>query len=76
MNRLNFADWLSGALVAIGGLNWGLVGFFNYDLLAQLFGAGSGVYRVITAIVGVAAVYMIGDVIVRYSDYQSRHAHA
>jgi uncharacterized protein len=76
MQEFNFMDWLTGALVTIGGLNWGMVGFFRYDLLADLFGGGSGIYRVITAIVGLAAVYLVGDVLVRSSDYMSRHANA
>ena len=28
-------------LLIIGGLNWGLIGFFNYDLVSTVFGAGS-----------------------------------
>jgi uncharacterized protein len=73
MERLNFMDWLTGTLVTIGGLNWGLVGFFQYDLLAKLFSDGSGIYRVITAIVGLAAVYIVGAALVRTADYESRH---
>lgn len=76
MERRNFMDWLTGTLVTIGGLNWGLVGFFQYDLLAKLFNDGSGVYRVITAIVGLAAIYIVGVVLVRSADYESRQAHA
>ncbi|MDP2587621.1 MAG: DUF378 domain-containing protein [bacterium] len=43
-------------LVLIGGLNWGLVGFFDYNLVDAIFGAGSMGSRVIYAIVGVSAV--------------------
>lgn len=77
MVRGNFMDWLSGTILAIGGLNWGLVGFFKYDLLADLFTAGSGTYRVLTGIVGLAAVYLIGAVLVRLANYdEASHAHA
>jgi len=48
-------------LLIIGGLNWGLVGLFNFDLVAALFGGTVGTYstlsRVIFTIVGIAALY-------------------
>jgi len=46
-------------LVIIGGLNWGLVGFFDWNLVDALFGEGSALSRIIYAIVGLAALYMI-----------------
>jgi uncharacterized membrane protein YuzA (DUF378 family) len=46
-------------LVVIGGLNWGLVGFFKFDLVAWLFGDMSVVSRVVYALVGLAAIYKI-----------------
>ena len=46
-------------LVIIGGLNWGLVGFFDYNLVDSLFGAGSTVSKVIYALVGLAALVEI-----------------
>ena len=45
-------------LVIIGGLNWGLVGFFDYNLVDSLFGEGSAVARVVYALVGLAALYL------------------
>ena len=59
--RANAADITATILVIIGGLNWGLVGFFNYNLVDAIFGAGSVLARIIYAIVGLAAVYMIYD---------------
>jgi uncharacterized protein len=44
-------------LLVVGGLNWGLVGLFNFDLVAFLFGAMSGLSRVIYTLVGISAVY-------------------
>lgn len=48
-------------LLIIGGLNWGLVGLFNFDLVAALFGGTVGTYstlsRVIFTVVGLAALY-------------------
>jgi len=55
----NAVDWISLVLVIIGGLNWGLVGLFNLDLVAAIFGAGSTLSRIIYILVGLAALYMI-----------------
>jgi len=46
-------------LIIIGGLNWGLVGFFDYNLVDAVFGDGSTVSRVVYALVGVAALYKV-----------------
>ncbi len=45
-------------LLIVGGLNWGLVGIFDWDLVAAIFGDGSAIARVVYSLVGVAAVYM------------------
>jgi hypothetical protein len=47
---------ISKVLVIIGGLNWGLVGLFNFDLIAAIFGQKSVVSRIIYVLVGLAAV--------------------
>lgn len=57
--KMNILDWIAFILVIIGGLNWGLYGFFQYDLVAKLFGDLSTVSRVIYALVGLGAVYML-----------------
>lgn len=47
-------------LVVVGGLNWFLVGVFQYDLVASIFGGvSSAVARVIYTLVGLAAVYLL-----------------
>ena len=46
-------------LVIIGGINWGLIGFFNFNLVDTLFGSVSWLTRTIYAIVGIAAIYSI-----------------
>jgi uncharacterized membrane protein YuzA (DUF378 family) len=46
-------------LVLIGGLNWGLVGFFDFDLVAAVLGEDSVASRVVYALVGVAALYKV-----------------
>lgn len=53
MNNLDLAAWM---LLLVGGLNWGLVGFFEYNLVDSLLGAGSSASRVVYALVGLAAL--------------------
>lgn len=56
--KLDPIEKVSYILLVIGGLNWGLVGFFEYNLVDEIFGVGSGASRVIYAVVGVAALYV------------------
>lgn len=46
-------------LTIVGGINWGLVGLANIDLVAALFGDGSGMSRLVYAVVGLSALYQI-----------------
>jgi uncharacterized membrane protein YuzA (DUF378 family) len=48
-----------GALVAVGALNWGLVGIFQVDLVANLLGEMSGASRAVYGIIGVAGVLKV-----------------
>lgn len=55
---MNSIKWISLILVIIGGLNWGLVGFFEYNLVASLFGEMSTVSKIIYALVGLGAIHI------------------
>ncbi len=57
--KRNAILWISLALVVIGGLNWGLIGIFKYNLVTSLFGVNSAAARVVFALVGVAALVEI-----------------
>lgn len=46
-------------LVIIGGLNWGLVGIFEFNLVDFLFGVGSILSRLIYILVGISALWCI-----------------
>ncbi len=46
-------------LLIIGGLNWGLVGLFDFDLVATLFGPMSPLSRIVYVLVGASAVVSI-----------------
>ncbi|MBR3486669.1 MAG: DUF378 domain-containing protein [Clostridia bacterium] len=53
-------DTLALILIVIGALNWGLVGIFQFDLVAAIFGGMSGVVaRIIYTLVGIAGVWGI-----------------
>lgn len=56
---MNSIGWVAFILVAIGGLNWGLVGFFNFNLVSYLFGEMSMLTRIVYSLVGLSAVYAI-----------------
>jgi uncharacterized membrane protein YuzA (DUF378 family) len=58
-SRMNAVDWLAMTLLIIGGLNWGLVGLFNFDLVATLFGQMSAVSRAVYVAVGLSALYSV-----------------
>lgn len=47
------------ALLIVGGLNWGLVGLFDFDLVAAIFGEMSTLSRIVYALVGASALYQI-----------------
>ncbi len=59
MQHLDAIDWLAFVLLIIGGLNWGLVGIFNLDLVAYLFGNLSIISRIVYTLVGISAIYAI-----------------
>ena len=46
-------------LLIVGGLNWGLVGLSNFDLVATLFGAGSILARIVYMLVGLSALWQL-----------------
>ena len=49
------------ALTIIGGLNWGLVGAFDYNLVDSIFGEGSAASRTVYVIVGVSALVSLAN---------------
>ena len=52
-------DIIALLLVIIGAVNWGLIGFFQYDLVANLFGDMSAFSRVVYSLVGIAGLYAV-----------------
>ena len=58
-SRVTPLDWVSLILVVIGALNWGLIGLFEFDLVAAIFGPLSALSRVVYVLVAVAGVYLL-----------------
>lgn len=56
---MKILNWVTFILVVIGGLNWGLVGLFNFDLVAAIFGQMSFLSRLVYDLVGLSAIYML-----------------
>ena len=48
---------ISMIILIIGGLNWGLVGLFNFDLVATIFGEMSWISRLVYIVVGLCAIH-------------------
>lgn len=56
---MNITKYLLQPLILIGALNWGLVGLFNFDLVAAIFGYGSAVSKIVYSLVGISALIYI-----------------
>lgn len=57
--KLTTVDWIALVLIIVGGLNWGLVGAFTFNLVDALFGTNSALSRIVYLLVGLSAVYMV-----------------
>ena len=55
----NWLDYTLLTLVIIGAINWGLIGFFNLNLVALLFGSMSWLSRIIYGLVGLCGLYLL-----------------
>ena len=55
----NYVDWIALILLVIGGVNWGLVGLFNLDLVELILGAVPILQKIVYILVGIAGLYTI-----------------
>lgn len=61
MTQMTVADRVALGLATIGALNWGLVGFFQFDLVAAIFGGQAALLsRIVYAAVGLAGLFCLG----------------
>jgi len=58
MKKLTTLDLIVLILTIVGALNWGLIGLFNFDLVAAIFGDMSVITRIVYSLVGVSAIYL------------------
>jgi uncharacterized protein len=69
---MNAVKYIAGALVVIGGLNWGLVAIAEFDLVAWLvgeeFGTTNAVSRIVYGLVGLSAVVLAASAAAARSD--------
>lgn len=56
---MKIIDKIALVLIIIGAINWGLIGFFSFDLVAAIFGNMSVISRVIYALVGISGLWGI-----------------
>lgn len=58
----NNMKWIDNSLLTlaiIGCVNWGLIGFFRFDLVSFIFGDMTWISRIIYALVGLSGIYML-----------------
>lgn len=77
---MNVIQKIALAILIIGGLNWGLVGFFNFNLVAFIFdGITPVISRIIYALVGIASITTLIGLLLPVDDkaetYQSSLSH-
>lgn len=58
-------NWVTRILTIVGGLNWGLIGLANYNLVSAIFGEGTTAERVVYAVVGISAVWELMRLLMR-----------
>ena len=52
-------DYFALTILIIGAVNWGLIGFFQFDLVAWLFGNMSWISRIVYGLVGICGLYLL-----------------
>jgi uncharacterized membrane protein YuzA (DUF378 family) len=56
---MEWVELIASILLAIGGLNWGLIGVAGFNLVETIFGAGSTLTRIVYVLVGLSALWYI-----------------
>ncbi len=56
---MKILDYIFLTVLIVGGVNWGLIGLLNFNLVATLFGAESFLTNLVYILVGVSAIYSI-----------------
>lgn len=57
--KMSGMDWIVWVLLFVGGLNWGLVGAFDFNLVTTIFGEDSTLGNIVYILVGLAAIWSL-----------------
>lgn len=57
--RNKLLDCIALTITIVGAVNWGLIGFFDFNLVAFIFGSMTWISRIIYALVGLCGLYLI-----------------
>lgn len=71
---MKYLNVIALLLVIIGGLNWGLVGLFDFNLVAAIFGEDTWLTNLVYILVGLAALYSLVLLKPLSSDHTYRHS--
>ncbi len=72
MLKLNKGGWMALIVLIVGGLNWGLIGLFDFNLVAVIFGDMTRLSRIIYSLVGLATLYTIFEGLLTYRIKRTR----
>lgn len=70
---MRLVNTITLVLLIVGGLNWGLVGLLNFDLVAALFGEMSPLSRIVYSLVGLSALWQLVPL---FRGEEARRVHA
>jgi uncharacterized membrane protein YuzA (DUF378 family) len=70
-NSMKPLNLMTLILLIVGGLNWGLVGLFNFDLVAALLGTDSMLARIVYGLVGLSALWQLVPLFAAFGSDQS-----
>jgi uncharacterized protein len=73
MKKFNTLDWLAVVVLVIGGVNWGMIGVFDINLVSALFGEMTVLTRIVYVLVGLSALYVLFTTIYSSTESESEH---
>jgi len=65
--EMKLIDKVSYSLLVIGGLNWGVVGLFEKDIVGEIFGYGSTLAKALYVVIGAAGIYGVYTIVTMMS---------
>ena len=74
MLKLNKGGWMALIVLMVGGLNWGLIGLFDFNLVTFIFGDMTRISRIIYSLIGLAMLYTVFEGLLTYKMHKPHHA--